>query len=341
MSYVQVRNLSKSFDNNQIFNNINFDIHKGEFISLLGPSGCGKSTLLRSIAGLHSVDSGNVYVDGEDITYKDVQKRNIGMVFQSYALFPNLNVFDNIAFGLKLKKLSKEVIRKKVLQIIELVDLTGKENYYIDALSGGQKQRVALARALVVEPNILLLDEPLSALDAKIRKKLRTMIRQIQQELNLTTIFVTHDQEEAMIMSDRIFLMDKGNIIQQGSPIDIYTNPVNKFAATFIGNYNILKKKFSLKYFNLDCQTAIRPEAITLAISNTDVIDYDYCLNGRISNIQLLGNIIRYNVKLDDFSLNVDELNDINRMRFFKQDAVKLYFKTKDIQPLKDTINEF
>lgn len=336
MNYVQVRNLTKSFEDNLIFSDINFDIYKGEFISLLGPSGCGKSTLLRSIAGLLNVDGGNIYVDGEDITYKAVQKRNIGMVFQSYALFPNLNVFDNIAFGLKLKKLTKEQIYHKVSQIIDLVDLTGKEKSYIDALSGGQKQRVALARALVVEPSILLLDEPLSALDAKIRKKLRSMIRKIQQELKLTTIFVTHDQEEAMLMSDRIFLMDKGNIVQQGSPMEIYANPINKFVATFIGNYNIFKKKFSLKYFNIDSLTAIRPEAITIASNTTELVGYDHCLICRIINVQLLGNIMRYNVQIDNLNISVDKLNDNHHLKFQEQDIVKLYIKNIDINILKD-----
>lgn len=205
MSYVTANNLTKCFGDNTVFEDIGFTIEQGEFVTLLGPSGCGKSTLLRSIAGLNSIDSGEIWVQGENITRHSPQKRGIGMVFQSYALFPNMTVEGNIAFGLKMKKLCGDEIKREVKRVIELVDSEGKEKHYPHQLSGGQRQRVALARALVVKPRILLLDEPLSALDAKIRKHLRQQIRDIQKEMNLTTIFVTHDQEEAMIMSDRIF----------------------------------------------------------------------------------------------------------------------------------------
>ncbi|MGU3842486.1 ABC transporter ATP-binding protein, partial [Vibrio diabolicus] len=207
MIYVIAKNLTKRFGDNTVFEDIHFNIEQGEFITLLGPSGCGKSTLLRSLAGLNPVDGGEIWVNGEDITHQVPQERGIGMVFQSYALFPNMTVEGNIAFGLKMKKLANDDIRREVAKVIKLVDLAGKEKHYPHQLSGGQRQRVALARALVVKPRILLLDEPLSALDAKIRKHLRQQIRDIQKEMNLTTIFVTHDQEEAMIMSDRIFLM--------------------------------------------------------------------------------------------------------------------------------------
>ncbi|WP_049878507.1 ABC transporter ATP-binding protein, partial [Vibrio parahaemolyticus] len=224
MSYVTAKNLTKRFGDNTVFEDIQFAIEQGEFITLLGPSGCGKSTLLRSLAGLNPVDGGEIWVNGEEITRQVPQERGIGMVFQSYALFPNMTVEGNIAFGLKMKKLASDEIQREVTKVIELVDLKGKEKHYPHQLSGGQRQRVALARALVVKPRILLLDEPLSALDAKIRKHLRQQIRDIQKEMNLTTIFVTHDQEEAMIMSDRIFLMNKGEIVQAGTPEAIYTH---------------------------------------------------------------------------------------------------------------------
>lgn len=334
MSFVKVRNLAKHFEGNVIFSDINFEIEKGEFITLLGPSGCGKSTLLRTIAGLNMADDGNIVVDSVDITYTSPQKRNIGMVFQAYALFPNLNVFDNIAFGLKLKKIPKGEVEKLVEEVIELVDLKGKEKYHIDALSGGQRQRVALARALVLKPRILLLDEPLSALDAKIRKKLRHMIREIQKELSLTTIFVTHDQEEAMIMSDRIFLMNKGSIIQQGSPLEIYAHPVNKFAATFIGNYNLLKKKISKAYFDIDNQVAIRPESIAMIDVQSRLQGYDYCIDGIVSDVQLLGGILRYNILVDDTIISVDRLNDGSNFRFKEKENVRMYLNKKDIQAL-------
>lgn len=239
MSYVSVTNISKSFDETRVLNNISFKINKGEFLTLLGPSGCGKSTLLKSIAGLNDFDNGSIVIDEKNITNVKAKDRNVGMVFQSYALFPNMTVYENIAFGLKIKKLSKSNIHKKVKEILEVVDLNGKENNYPSQLSGGQQQRVALARAIVLEPKVLLLDEPLSALDAKIRKSLQKQIRQIQQRLNMTTIFVTHDQEEAMIMSDKIIVMEKGKIAQEGSPDQIYKSPANEFVARFIGSYNV------------------------------------------------------------------------------------------------------
>lgn len=193
MSYVEVKNLCKKYKETKIFENLNFSIEEGEFLTLLGPSGCGKSTLLRSIAGLEEISGGEIFVEGKDISGLNPRERNISMVFQSYALFPNMTVSENIAFGLKMKKMSKDEIDKKVKEMISLVELNGKENNYPKELSGGQQQRVALARALAIEPKILLLDEPLSALDAKIRKTLRLQIRKLQKELNITTIFVTHD----------------------------------------------------------------------------------------------------------------------------------------------------
>ncbi len=264
MSYVSVNQLTKRFGSNTVFEDIEFTIQKGEFITLLGPSGCGKSTLLRSLAGLNPVEGGQIIVDGVDITHTAPQQRGIGMVFQSYALFPNMTVAGNIAFGLKMQSLGKAEIQREVAKVVELVELQGKENHYPHQLSGGQRQRVALARALVVKPRILLLDEPLSALDAKIRKNLRQQIRSIQKELNLTTIFVTHDQEEAMIMSDRIFLMNKGEIVQQGAPEAIYTHPANEFVAGFMGHYNLVTADKAKSLFDMDVNSkvAIRPESI-------------------------------------------------------------------------------
>lgn len=334
MSFVSVKNLTKSFDSTKVFADISFEIEKGEFITLLGPSGCGKSTLLRCIAGLNSVNSGNIFVDGEDITYLPPQKRGIGMVFQSYALFPNLTAFDNIAFGLKLKKLPENEIKMRVNQVIDLVDLHGRENYYIDELSGGQRQRVALARALVVRPRILFLDEPLSALDAKIRKRLRYMIRKIQKDLNLTTIFVTHDQEEAMVMSDRIFLMHQGKIIQSGTPDEIYTHPINEFAAGFMGNYNILDAYFAKNWLNLDVpyKVAVRPESIFIDEKPNGVrCANDMPLRGTIKFTQLLGNVIRYTVDSDGKDLTVDLLNSAAVKPIKEGQIVNLFFNADEI----------
>ncbi len=241
MAYIEFRDICKSYDGeHQVLKHIDLDVEKGELITLLGPSGCGKSTLLRSLAGLEPIEKGKVILDGEDITNVPVQKRGIGMGFQQYSLFQNMNVEENIAFGLKIAKVNKNSIAEKVQRAIEMVDLAGKEKSYPDQLSGGQQQRVAIARAIVMEPKVLLLDEPLSAIDAKLRRELQEKIKRVQKELKITTIFVTHDQDEAMLMLDTIHLMNQGEIEQSGKPVQLYTHPVSKFAAEFIGHYNIL-----------------------------------------------------------------------------------------------------
>ena len=255
-SYIEIRNVVKSFGNNTVLKHINLDVNEGEMVTLLGPSGCGKSTLLRAIAGLNDVDEGSVFIDGKDVTNVDVRQRQVGMVFQSYALFPNMTAAQNVAFGLSIKKLPKDEIRKKVAAMISLVGLEGKENHRPSQLSGGQQQRVALARALVMEPKVLLLDEPLSALDAQIRQNLRVQIREIQQDMHITAIFVTHDQEEAMAISDRIAVMNQGAIEQLDSPTEIYDNPHSRFVAGFIGEMNFLDEGGAV--------LAVRPEDIAL-----------------------------------------------------------------------------
>lgn len=337
MSYVNVTQLTKRFGENTVFEDIDFTIEQGEFVTLLGPSGCGKSTLLRSLAGLNPVDSGVIAVDGEDITHQAPQQRGIGMVFQSYALFPNMTVFDNIAFGLKMKKMAADQIATHVAKVIALVDLQGKEQHYPHQLSGGQRQRVALARALVVRPRILLLDEPLSALDAKIRKRLRQQIRDIQKELNLTTVFVTHDQEEAMTMSDRIFLMNKGEIVQQGSPESIYTQPANEFVAGFMGHYNLVDAIHAKRLFNIDTdwKVAIRPESIYVREAGRQ---YDAHISapqqGVIQDHQLLGNIIRYQVLVQGCELTVDLLNRSSERLLSTGTSLELLFNLNEIQPV-------
>lgn len=337
MSYVSVTQLTKRFGENTVFEDIDFTIEQGEFVTILGPSGCGKSTLLRSLAGLNPVDSGVIAVDGEDITHQTPQQRGIGMVFQSYALFPNMTAFDNIAFGLKMKKLAADQIATDVAKVIALVDLQGKEQHYPHQLSGGQRQRVALARALVVRPRILLLDEPLSALDAKIRKRLRQQIRDIQKELNLTTVFVTHDQEEAMTMSDRIFLMNKGEIVQQGSPESIYTQPANEFVAGFMGHYNLVDAIHAKRLFNIDTdwKVAIRPESIYVREAGRQ---YDAHISapqqGVIQDHQLLGNIIRYQVLVQGCELTVDLLNRSSERLLSTGSSLELLFNLNEIQPV-------
>ena len=223
------------------------DIEPGSFVTLLGPSGCGKTTTLRMIAGFESPDEGEIYLGDEPINELTPNKRDTAMVFQSYALLPHYNVFDNVAYGLKLRKVPKDEIRERVMRILDLVELNGMEARMTNQLSGGQQQRVALARALVIEPSVLLFDEPLSNLDAKLRVSMRTEIRRIQQEVGITAIYVTHDQSEAMALSDKIIIMNKGVVAQMGTPQEIYYHPVSEFVADFIGEANFLKGKMTGK----------------------------------------------------------------------------------------------
>jgi putative spermidine/putrescine transport system ATP-binding protein len=303
MSFVSVEHLQKHYASTAVFSDINCVINKGEFVTLLGPSGCGKSTLLRCIAGLTSVTSGRILLEGQDLVPVSPQKRGIGMVFQSYALFPNMTVEQNVAFGLRMQKINSDDSQKRVTEILKLVELTDFANRYPHQMSGGQCQRVALARSLVTQPRLLLLDEPLSALDARIRKHLREQIRAIQRELGLTTIFVTHDQEEALTMSDRIFLMNQGRIVQSGDAETLYTAPVDVFAAGFIGNYNLLDADSASRLLQRPIRTrlAIRPEAIELSLTGD--------LDGLVRSHSLLGNVIRYRVEARGVELVVDVLN--------------------------------
>lgn len=290
---VRLENVSKIYQDPKTkkefyaVDNISLNILPGEFITLLGPSGCGKTTTLRMIAGFESPDSGEIYLGDEPINALTPNKRDTAMVFQSYALFPHMNIFDNIAYGLKLRKYGSAEIKEKVFGMMDLVGLSGMENRYTNQLSGGQQQRVALARALVVEPGVLLFDEPLSNLDAKLRVQMRTEIRRIQQKLGITAIYVTHDQSEAMSISDRIILMKSGVIAQMGSPMEIYYRPNSEFVADFIGECNFLKGKVTscengFTHIHLpegevigtstktsvpgdDVEIVVRPEAILIA----------------------------------------------------------------------------
>ena len=303
MSFVSVQHLQKSYAGTPVFSDINCEIAKGEFVTLLGPSGCGKSTLLRCIAGLTAVDGGQILLDGQDLVPLSPQKRGIGMVFQSYALFPNMTVEQNVAFGLRMQKVKADDSRQRVQEVLRLVELNDFASRYPHQLSGGQCQRVALARSLVTRPRLLLLDEPLSALDARIRKHLREQIRQIQRELGLTTIFVTHDQEEALTMSDRIFLMNQGRIVQSGDAETLYTAPVDAFAAGFSGNYNLLDADSASRLLQrpVASRLAIRPESITLGVNGE--------LDAEVRSHSLLGNVIRYRVNVREVELVVDVLN--------------------------------
>ncbi|KUM34137.1 ABC transporter ATP-binding protein [Pseudomonas sp. EpS/L25] len=303
MSYLAVKGLHKRYGANTLFTDIEFHAEQGELVTLLGPSGCGKSTLLRCLAGLTEVDHGTIVLAGQDITQLPPQRRGMAMVFQSYALFPNMTVARNVAFGLRMQRLAQDEVRQRVSEALTLVELQGFAERYPHQLSGGQCQRVALARSLIVRPRLLLLDEPLSALDARIRRHLREQIRAIQQELGLTTVFVTHDQEEALTLSDRIVLMREGRIVQSGDAETLYTAPVDAFAAGFIGNYNLLSADQASRLFGqtFQHQVAIRPEAIRLGVAGG--------ITGRIVSHSLLGNVIRYRIATEACELNVDVLN--------------------------------
>lgn len=345
MGSVVVEQLTKDFSGVTVLQNINLDIKEGEFFALLGPSGCGKTTTMRCIAGFEEPTSGEMKIGDRIINDLAPNQRNCGMVFQSYALFPHMNVFDNVAYSLNIKRLkesnmfkkiavytrmlnSKLVkypkdIEKKVMDILEYVELTDHAKKLTSELSGGQQQRVALARALVMEPEVLLMDEPLSNLDQKLRHTMRNTIRQIQQDLKITTIFVTHDQEEAMSMADRVAVMKDGEILQIGTPTDLYSNPESPFIADFVGTSNILPGKVMREEDDLtviqigeqiiksikksdkdDVQVVIRPENIN--VLNQRSVDYDNSFEGEIIFATYLGSIVRYDIKVGKYTLTTD-----------------------------------
>ena len=311
MAYITFKNINKSFGSLHVLKGINLEVEKGELLTLLGPSGCGKSTLLRCLAGLEEVQEGQIFLEDQDITNLDARLRQIGMVFQQYSLFPNMTVEQNLAFGLKIQKLSKEEMKEEITKALKMIGMEDKRNSYPNQLSGGQQQRVALARAIVTKPKVLLLDEPLSASDAKLRKNLQIEIRRIQKELNITTIFVTHDQDEAMIMSDRICLLNEGEIEQLGKPIDIYTEPKTKFAAGFIGNYNVLDPSaFSwLTGVKLDDEdsVAIRPETIAISREKPNRANA-YEWQGTVLESRSRGNVLRYTIDVNGIQIFADTL---------------------------------
>ncbi|MGL4524428.1 MAG: ABC transporter ATP-binding protein [Spirochaetia bacterium] len=315
MAYLSIKNVAKSYDGyrTKVLSQVNCDIEKGELVTILGESGCGKTTLLNIIAGLITDFEGQCFLDGEDITKKPIHKRNLGMVFQSYALFPHMNVYENIAFGLKLRKLDKTKIEHRIDEVLDIVNLTTKKFESVHELSGGQQQRVSLARSLVTKPKLLLLDEPLSALDAVVRNKLRIRIRKIQQELGLTTIFVTHDQEEALTISDRVILMNHGVIEQYSNPEELYVHPVSPYVATFMGEPNLFEPEeyesiFAEKMPAGKTTAVARPEIIELIKSKS--IDNDYITAvGILKFLEIRGTTIRYFIETCGRRVTIDVLN--------------------------------
>lgn len=327
MNFLTLTNVSKIFGNSVAVENFNLDIYKGELVSFLGPSGCGKTTTLRMIAGFELPTTGTIHINGQEVTNKPTSQRNVGMVFQSYALFPNMTIAKNISFGLEVAKRTRSEINERVAEMLDLIHMSAMGNRYPYQLSGGQQQRVALARALAPHPQVLLLDEPLSALDAKIRVSLRTEIRAIQKKMGITAIYVTHDQEEALSISDRVVVMNNGRIEQAGKPLEVYNAPETAFVAQFVGTLSAIPAVV------LDVQTgrlgiedqemvtasslegyskgdpitiALRPEQLSLKSGDDD----GNSLSCTIENITFLGSIVRFSLRLGGKTIEMDSFNN-------------------------------
>jgi putative spermidine/putrescine transport system ATP-binding protein len=351
--FLRLDNLVKAFNGNVVVKGANLSFNKGEFVTLLGPSGCGKTTILRMVAGFERPTSGTILVEGKDVSPLPPNQRKVGMVFQAYALFPNMNVEDNVGFGLKIAGVGKDESKARVADMLKLIGLAGFGKRYPFEMSGGQQQRVALARALAPKPRMLLLDEPLSALDAKIRVSLRQEIRAIQRELGITTMFVTHDQEEALSISDRIVVMSAGNIEQFGTPFEVYNRPATKFVAGFVGQLNTLSAKVAdaaSKTVAIDGQQVTipglpaaartgdtialttRPEAVSLANGHAR----DIVLDGTVAEVNFLGSVIRLKVKLGENAIDLDTFNDPHAPPPQRDEKVRVTLASSDVLVLGD-----
>jgi putative spermidine/putrescine transport system ATP-binding protein len=352
MAFLEIENLRKSFGQVAVVQHFDLAIQRGEFVSFLGPSGCGKTTTLRMVAGFEQPTSGAIRINDKDVTGLRPNQRNVGMVFQSYALFPNMTVADNVGFGLKVAKRPTAEIRPRVEEMLKLIKLPTHAGRYPYQLSGGQQQRVALARALAVKPQVLLLDEPLSALDAKIRISLREEIRSVQRSLGITTIYVTHDQEEALSMSDRIVVMNEGRVEQIGTPFEIYNFPRTRFVASFVGTLNILRGRVvdpATGRIAIDGQevvagrgladakagdirsVALRPEAVTLQDQRADRNK----LNGTIEEVSFLGSIVRIRVRFKESAISLDTFNNPGSAPPERGQAATVSFAREDLLALE------
>ena len=326
MTYLSISKVTKQFGDAVVVDDFNLDINKGEFVSFLGPSGCGKTTTLRMVAGFEIPTSGKINLDGADITDKAPNQRNVGMIFQAYALFPNMTVSQNIGFGLRIRKMPASEVKERVNEMLNLVNLEQHAEKYPYQLSGGQQQRVSLARALAIRPDVLLLDEPLSALDAKIRVSLRSEIRAIQRRLGITAIFVTHDQEEALSISDRIVVMNVGVVEQVGTPFEIYNFPKTQFVANFVGSLNNADAEVldaangilamdGVRFQTADAskrrkgdrvKISVRPERFSFAAEPLK----DNVVDCTIENITFLGSVVRIQIKIGNTKFNMDTFNN-------------------------------
>jgi ABC-type Fe3+/spermidine/putrescine transport system ATPase subunit len=356
MSFVEIKGLKKSFRHVVAADIDHLSMEEGEFVSLLGPSGCGKTTTLRCIAGSLEPDSGSIFVKGREITHMPIHKRRLGLVFQDYALFPHMTLFDNVAYGLRYQNRTRSEIESKVTQSLELVGLAGFEDRYPHQLSGGQQQRVAFARSVVYEPDVLLLDEPLSNLDFKLRKAMRFELKRMQRQLKITTLFVTHDQQEALSLSDRVVVMNEGKMEQVGTPNDIYENPVSVFVADFIGSTNIIKgvavschpdrkgctvrlpsSTLAIPFqepvtVGEEVSFIIKPEKVDLR--KTRQLDTD--IPGRISGASYLGSAFNYEVDLGDLRLEVLDSQADYKNRYEIGDPVLIALNPEGIKMLRN-----
>ncbi|MDF2675869.1 MAG: transporter [Bacillota bacterium] len=340
--YVELKNINKLFGNFKASDNVNFEIEKGKLIGLLGPSGSGKTTILRMIAGLETPDSGDIFVDGIRINDTPPSKRGIGFVFQNYALFRYMSVFDNIAFGLQVQKQNKNYIKERVLELIKLIGLEGMEHRYPSQLSGGQRQRVAFARALAPSPHLLLLDEPFAAIDAKVRQELRSWLREMIEKVGVTSIFVTHDQEEAIEVADEIIITNRGKVEQKGTPIEIYKKPATPFVAQFIGQSTVYENnedKIQLKGFEMiksNEKAVIRPEFVQITKLGKLKHYMSAAEEGIVEKISFRGSYLEVNVKvkniiltsnrsLEDEMIEVGEIVNVQIYRLYVFNENKTY----------------
>ncbi|WP_313893557.1 ABC transporter ATP-binding protein [Psychrobacillus sp.] len=345
MTDIRIDKVTKYFGDMKAVNNAEIHIQEGEFFTLLGPSGCGKTTLLRALAGFYRQDEGDIYFGEECISDLPAHKRNIGMVFQSYAIFPHMSVFDNVAYGLKARKVKKDEIQRRVMEALEMVELSHLKDRQPAQMSGGQQQRIALARAIVIHPGLLLMDEPLSNLDAKLRLKMRSDIRELQKRLNITTIYVTHDQEEALAVSDRIAVLNNGIIQQVGRPHEIYLQPQNKFVANFIGSTNFLEAELTsnssiwiegVEYpMNIDKKYtgkviySVRPEQIK--IKRMEMNSEKTYIKGTVKEAVFLGEKVEYRVELTSgVSISINEHAVSYRDLINLGDVIELYLNPEE-----------
>ncbi len=351
MAFLSIENLRKTYGENHVVQRFDLEVERGEFISFLGPSGCGKTTTLRIIAGFETATAGIIRIDGRDVTDLQPNQRNVGMVFQSYALFPNMTAAQNVAFGLKVAKKSSAEIKARVAEMLQVVKLPQLADRYPYQMSGGQQQRIALARALATSPQLLLLDEPLSALDAKVRVALREELKGLQRDLGITTIYVTHDQEEALSMSDRVVVMSEGRIEQLGTPFEIYNHPRTRFVASFVGTLNILQAQVidaaagTIRIGEQDikaaqplpgsngttCSVALRPEAVALQ----NLGNGGNRVQGTIAEVSFLGAIVRIKVALGETRIMLDRFNNPGSPPPVRGEAVTLHFAPEDVIPLE------